>query len=347
MLRHNLIREGASFRTEDEPFFWSDNEDFHPTDVLEDADGSLLVVETGGWFILGCPLSQVSKPQLKGSIYRIRKNGTPKVKDPYGNQINWLSLSSEELAVLLEDSRPFVSDRAQKYLIENQAIDPLKKILSQSSSVAARIKAVFALYRIGSIASLEAILPAFKDKDSPIRIAAARALGLAKYMPAIPHLSKQMRQGEAAEIRQAATAMGQIGDLHAIPILIDAAQTVEDRFIEHAIIYALISLNNPEKVLAGLENPSPKVKKFVLIALDQMKGSPIKVDQVIPLLGAEDSALQQTALWVASHHPDWTSSMKGYLATELKNEAFKGEQKEVLSSLFTGFCGNEDAGFYG
>src|SRR5690606_32955483 len=64
ILRHKLFRDGASFRTEDEVFFSLDNEDFHPTDVLEDGDGSLLVVETGGWFIKGCPLSQVSKPEL-------------------------------------------------------------------------------------------------------------------------------------------------------------------------------------------------------------------------------------------------------------------------------------------
>ena len=56
VIRHQLFRDGASFRTENEVFFSSNNEDFHPTDVLEDADGSLLVVETGGWFIKGCPI---------------------------------------------------------------------------------------------------------------------------------------------------------------------------------------------------------------------------------------------------------------------------------------------------
>jgi len=70
---NQLIRDGATFKTIDHRFLWSESEDFYPTDVLEDADGSLLVVETGGWFIMGCPLSQVSKPQLKGGIYRIRR----------------------------------------------------------------------------------------------------------------------------------------------------------------------------------------------------------------------------------------------------------------------------------
>jgi hypothetical protein len=50
--------------------------------VLEDSDGSLLVVDTGGWFRIGCPASQVAKPQIGGAIYRIQKDGSPRVQDP-------------------------------------------------------------------------------------------------------------------------------------------------------------------------------------------------------------------------------------------------------------------------
>src|SRR6185295_11805695 len=76
--RHKLFRQGATFRTEDEDFLTSSNPDFHPTDVIEDADGSLLVVDTGAWFIHGCPLSRVAKPEIKGGVYRIRKTGVPR-----------------------------------------------------------------------------------------------------------------------------------------------------------------------------------------------------------------------------------------------------------------------------
>lgn len=44
----------------------------HLTDVLEDRDGSLLVVDTGGWFRIGCPSSLMAKPEVPGAIYRIR-----------------------------------------------------------------------------------------------------------------------------------------------------------------------------------------------------------------------------------------------------------------------------------
>ena len=58
-------------RTRD--FLTSRDPDFHPTDVIEDADGSLLVLDTGAWFIHGCPISRVAKPEIKGAIYRIRR----------------------------------------------------------------------------------------------------------------------------------------------------------------------------------------------------------------------------------------------------------------------------------
>lgn len=71
--RHKVKRQGSTFETEDEDFFVSSDPDLHPTDVMEDADGSLLVIDTGAWFIHGCPLSRASKPDVKGMLYRVRK----------------------------------------------------------------------------------------------------------------------------------------------------------------------------------------------------------------------------------------------------------------------------------
>src|SRR5690606_24042825 len=41
--RHALQPQGSSFTTVDSDFVWGDDVDFHPTDVVMDADGSLLV----------------------------------------------------------------------------------------------------------------------------------------------------------------------------------------------------------------------------------------------------------------------------------------------------------------
>ena len=70
--RHVLIPTGSTFTTRDEDFLVSNNVDFHPTDVVEDADGSLLVIDTGGWYKLCCPSSQFHKPEVLGAIYRVR-----------------------------------------------------------------------------------------------------------------------------------------------------------------------------------------------------------------------------------------------------------------------------------
>ncbi|HEX3727511.1 MAG TPA: PVC-type heme-binding CxxCH protein, partial [Pirellulales bacterium] len=88
ILRHVLTRQGATYRAADEDFLVSTSADFHPTDVLEDADGSLLVIDTGGWFRIGCPTSQTAKPQIGGAIYRIRRAVTPPA-DPRGMDMDW------------------------------------------------------------------------------------------------------------------------------------------------------------------------------------------------------------------------------------------------------------------
>jgi putative membrane-bound dehydrogenase-like protein len=73
--RHVLRPQGASYASTDSDFVVSDNIDFHPTDVLEDADGSLLIVDTGAWYKLCCPSSQLAKTDVLGGIYRVRNKG--------------------------------------------------------------------------------------------------------------------------------------------------------------------------------------------------------------------------------------------------------------------------------
>ena len=103
---------GATFSTRDEDFVTSPDLDFHPTDVLEDADGSLLVVDTGGWYKLCCPTSQLHKPDVLGAIYRVRRSGTDPIKDPRGHavreQLKTLDppAAAAELVRLLGDPRP-------------------------------------------------------------------------------------------------------------------------------------------------------------------------------------------------------------------------------------------------
>lgn len=112
IMRHKIVRNGATFTCRNEDFLVSSDTDFHPTDVFEDADGSMLVIDTGGWFRIGCPTSNVAKPDVMGGIYRVRRAGVARMADPRGLKIHWTSLSAAELAKLLGDSRFEVRDHA-------------------------------------------------------------------------------------------------------------------------------------------------------------------------------------------------------------------------------------------
>src|SRR5215831_6448112 len=114
--RHILESDGATFKTKDSDFLVSDNPDFHPTDVIEDADGSLLVLHTGGWYKICCPTSQLSKPDVLGAIYRIRRVGAEKLDDPRGLKLPWKNIKPSALVRFLWDDRIAVQRRATREL---------------------------------------------------------------------------------------------------------------------------------------------------------------------------------------------------------------------------------------
>ena len=109
--RHVLEPRGATFTTRDTDFVVSEDRDFHPTDVIEDADGSLLVVDTGPWYKLCCPTSQLAKPDTLGAIYRVRRTGAPAVNDPRGRSLSLATIPPSALVRFLDDPRPAVLGR--------------------------------------------------------------------------------------------------------------------------------------------------------------------------------------------------------------------------------------------
>ena len=72
VVRHALRREGSTFASTNVDFAVGAHPDFHPSDVLEDADGSLLIVDTGGWYVEHCPTGRIRDSRAPGGIYRVR-----------------------------------------------------------------------------------------------------------------------------------------------------------------------------------------------------------------------------------------------------------------------------------
>ncbi len=121
-----LKRSGSTFVAEPMEFLTCPDGDFHPTDVLEDADGSLLVVDTGAWFLNGCPTSRVAKPEVTGAIYRIRKTDGEKIDDPRGLRLRLADVSPADWVDLLKDPRPAVRERSIEAFSEQMIGEVLK-----------------------------------------------------------------------------------------------------------------------------------------------------------------------------------------------------------------------------
>ena len=228
--RHELVPDGATFRTKDTDFVTSDSQDFHPTDVQEDADGSLLIVDTGGWYKICCPTSQLAKPDVLGGIYRIRKNGAPKIADPRGLKLPWATLPPAELAKLLADERPEVQQRAIHLLGQQgqTAVAVLSEAATKAASAEARRNAVWALARIDSGAARAAVRAALGDADASVVHVAMQAVSLWRDTGAAARLETFLAANNAALARMAAEALGRIGDARAIAPLLAAVARFGD-----------------------------------------------------------------------------------------------------------------------
>ena len=332
IMRHIITPEGATYQTKDEPFITSSGQDIHPTDVLEDADGSLLVVNTGGWFIAGCPLSVVAKKDVKAGIYRIRKTDAKAVDDPWGRKLSITKMHPPELVQYVADPRPAVKSQAIEQLVITgaPAINEIKKSLLSSQDEAVRAAAVFMLYRINGAEAMGMIRETLNDKSAIVRTAAARVLGLSKDQQSVAKLMELVQAGDAPVRRQAATALGQIGDTQAVSALIKASSRPDDRFVEHAIIYSLITLKSPELLAQALGDTAANIRKAALIALDQMDGSPLKKDQLAPFLNGENEQLQKAGIWVALHHLNWAGVVVDFLKNNLNSKNLSADIRNLM-----------------
>ena len=217
---------------------------------MEDADGSLLVIDTGGWFRNGCPTSQVAKPDIKGGIYRVRRKDAAKVDDPRGLKVQWGKLSHAEMAALLDDLRFMVRDRAVEKLAQqaDHIVPALKQVFFDGGSVRARRNAVWVATRLESHAAQDVIRLGLKDSSPSIQLAAAHAAGLIRDRRTFSLLvALLVGSKEPAVRRTAALALGRYRDAEAIPSILGALGDGGDMFLQHAVTYALIEIGDPRK----------------------------------------------------------------------------------------------------
>ena len=245
--RHVLQPQGATYMTHDEPFLVCDQADFHPTDVLQASDGSVLVVDTGGWYKLCCPTSQIAKPQVLGAIYRLRKiGGEVPVAVPVPL---WTNGDVEDAALQMENLR---------------------------------------------------------SAQAHVRRRAAEALGRARTRVAVPALLQAL-----------------------------AAQEM-DRFLFHALSYALLQIRDAPATKAGLASQNPTVVAACLYALQQMPEGNLTSAEVLPSLGSMDDKLREAAMFVINQHGDWQEEIKAWVSAPRT-----AEHSEALGRVVEHFAGED------
>jgi putative membrane-bound dehydrogenase-like protein len=336
--RHVLVRSGSTYETKDSDFVVSDNIDFHPTDVIEDADGSLLIVDTGGWYKLCCPTSQLVKPDVTGAIYRVRKVGAHKIDDPRGLRIDWKA-KPEDLANLLGDPRPAVRQRAIESLASrgNSVVPLLLSTASAPNGSQWRTPAVIeALTRVDSPAAREGVRKYLTVADSTVRHRALHSASLWRDAGGLSGVTGMVLCLAPQTRRIAAEAAGRIGDAKVIPTIFTVlAHEENDRALDHALTYALIEIADAKEVAKGLTHDSPRVRRACLAALSNISDSGLDAKTVLAELDAKDSALRDTAWWIAARHPQWGDALAGYFTDKLKrlDKMTPPEQDELALQL--------------
>jgi putative membrane-bound dehydrogenase-like protein len=317
--RHALTESGATFRSTDSDLLSSADVNFHPTDVLEDADGSLLVIETGGWYRFCCPSSSLFKPEVLGAIYRVRRSGMPAVLDARGQSIAWATQSNDDLVRLLGDRRPAVRRRAISLLAAGgrAAVPALAQELDSANSGDAHLGAVWALARIDDPDARLATRKALADRDAAVCQAAIRSVCVWRDRDALPALVELLGAPSTHNRRAAAEALGRIGETKAVPALLAALETPADRFLDHAFIFALIEIADRTATLKGLNSASTNVRRAALTVLDQTKGGAPPVEAVTRELASPNSKLKETAWWIAERHSSWDAELVQPLRNQL------------------------------
>lgn len=310
--RHQLVEDGAALTTIDSDLLVANRADFHPTDVLEDRDGTLLVVDTGGWYTLCCPTSHIAQSQAEGAIYRLRP--------PAADNVAAGDLVADDLVAGLADAAPMRRAAARRRLLADPAgADQLIAALDDPqdrrlNTTVARAEAVWTLIeaigRAGATDEAAPLLAALlRQVDEPrptVRLAAIQGLGIYRHQPAVGALIAVLADGGPRPQRYAAEALGRIGDPRAIqPLLQAIAEQARhpvgspdaQRIAQHALMYALIEIGPATAdalaaVLTG-DDPDPGAaaqRIAALRVLDQLESPALTAPTVLRLLATGSDA---------------------------------------------------------
>jgi putative membrane-bound dehydrogenase-like protein len=338
--RHVLARSGAGFIAEHHDLVGSDDPDFHPSDVLEDADGSLLVIDTGGWYVQHCPTGRIRASNAPGAVYRVRSRAAARAADPLGRGIEWEKASPEALAALLGDGRGVVRERAARELRRSgrSAVDALADAIRGPAPAALEARALWCLGAIDDAAALAPLRAALDGGAIEAAAAAARILGRRRDRESSPALARLLSSPHAPLRLAAAEALARCGGAGAVPALAAALADASEPLLEHACAHALFHLAASNDLKAALAHPSPRVQRAALVLLDQAPRLALGVEAVLARVDAADRALRDAARGALERHPEWAPHAARLIGEWLARPRLAPEDAERLASCLLGFA---------
>lgn len=355
--RHALRPAGATFASETTDFVATDDMDFHPTDVLADADGSLLVVDTGGWYKLCCPSSQLWKPDVLGTVYRVRRSGAARVMDPWGAKLDWAGATPPQLRDWLSDARSEVRAKARQSLatLGGSAVPLLQGVLNRADAGPAAVEAIWALSQIAEPAAravvrgVIATAPAADvwgrapgEELGPVRRAAIKVAALWRDTGALGSASPGVVEtgllmcGQPAVRRNMAELLGRTKSPGGARLLLNSThETIgTDPVLTTAVIRGLIETQDAATVRASLDG-KPGAQLAALTAWAGMEGSDLPAAVVAPFLVSTDASLREAAHWMIQRRPEWGADLVAWFRQELKAPTAR-EEVLALLPIFTG-----------
>ncbi|MBA62299.1 MAG: dehydrogenase [Planctomycetaceae bacterium] len=332
IFRHQIGNDGGMLTSKNSEFLVSDSPDFHPTDVFEDADGSVLVINTGGWYKICCPTSQFYRPEVLGGIYRVKKIGHQNPHDPRGNAIDWNVLSVEQLVQLLGDQRFIIRNRARKLLGEmgENSVATLHSKFTKVAQANHRLQIIWALCQNQTPSARKALQIGLDDNHETVVHATLHSISLHLDKSAAPAIRERFNSFNKYNQRIAAECLGRIGSAVDVPLLLNSLTSETDRALEHSLIYAAIEIGDTVPIKALLNSNNIATARGALIALDQIPDNDLQPEFALSAIQAEQPSMRTTGWWLLANHPEWAALLPDYFRQQIQQDIKDVGQRQLL-----------------
>jgi HEAT repeat protein len=192
------------------------------------------------------------------------------------------------LVAELEHLDDWSSPRIAAVLIKfgDLAVDPMITALGSASNLNVRVWAAQVIGKLGDVRASPSLLARIHDRSDALRTSVTNALGDLRDPRAVRPLIDSVLRDPSATVRaQSAVALGRIGDISAVPLLVAALGDTE-HWVRLRALEAIESVapNDTSALEIALADPNREVRFRAALALDRLG----MLEQAFADLGGDD-----------------------------------------------------------